>query len=259
MSEEEAAMLLEVVVENAAGLEAAIIGGADRIELCSALDTGGITPPLALMKLAATAPIPVRALCRPRAGDFAYSEADMALLMADVTDALECGLEGVVIGAGTRTGLAGKQLAAILKHARTLRRVANTGFTLHRVFDTLDDMPAALEDAAALGFDTILTSGGARTAPEGAPVLEALVRQAADRIRILAGGGINVGAVPALCKAGVRQFHASCRVRSDQNSEPALVRLGYAPEKPWQTDVRTIAELKEAIALHQQNDPSGRS
>jgi copper homeostasis protein len=242
-------MLLEICVEDAACLAAALAGGADRIELCTALGVGGLTPPPSLMQLAARLPLPVRALCRPQAGGFAYDAAELALAEADAVAAIDCGLEGVVIGAGNRAGLDAPGLARIIARTRAAAdaRGRSAGLTLHRVFDTLADMPQALETAIELGFDTILTSGGAGRAQDGADVLAALVRHAAGRITVLAGSGIDAAAVPTLHAAGIRAFHASCRRPVGGAVDPDLARLGFVEDRPLRTDAASVRHLREAI------------
>jgi copper homeostasis protein len=203
------------------------------------------------MLLAARLPLPVRALCRPQAGGFAYDAAELALVEADALAAIECGLEGVVIGAGNRAGLDAPGLSRIIARTRAAAqaRGRSAGLTLHRVFDTLADMAQALEIAIELGFDTILTSGGANRAHDGADVLGALVRQAAGRITVLAGSGIDAAAVPTLHAAGIRAFHASCRQPIEDTVDPDLARLGFVEARPLRTNAASVRHLREAIAL----------
>ncbi len=147
-------VLLEVCVDSPKGLAAAIEGGANRIELCSALELGGLTPVAGLMKAAAAAPIPVYAMIRPHAGPFIFDAADEAAMMADIDAVRAFGLEGVVIGANRPDGTLDMPLIRRLKaHA------AGLGSTLHRAFDLVPDADAALEQAVELGFERILTSG----------------------------------------------------------------------------------------------------
>ncbi|HCO54934.1 MAG TPA: copper homeostasis protein CutC, partial [Pelagibacterium sp.] len=119
--------ILEICVDDAAGLAAAISGGADRIELCSSLALGGLTPTPGLMALAATSPIPVYAMIRPRAGDFVFSRDDVATMETDIDAARSAGLSGVVLGA---THPDGRLDTAILE--RLVTRASGLGLTLHR-------------------------------------------------------------------------------------------------------------------------------
>lgn len=200
-----AEVVVEVCVDDAAGLEQAVAGGADRIELCSALALGGLTPSGGFMALAAKAPVPVYAMIRPRAGDFCYGQAEIAQMEADIGAARLAGLAGVVLGANLPDGRL---------DMRTLQRLVakadGMGLTLHRAFDLTPDKPEALEQAVDLGFHRVLTSGGARRAIDGLPVIAALMAQAEGRIGIMPGSGITAASAPALAGLPLREVHASC-------------------------------------------------
>ncbi|NKJ40881.1 copper homeostasis protein CutC [Novosphingobium sp. SG720] len=245
--------MLEVCVEDAAGLAAALAGGAARVELCAALDLGGLTPPASLVALAARQPLPVHALARPRPGDFRYDAQDRALVRADLTSFAQAGLAGAVIGGGGPEGLDCAALSGWVAHAHDLG--AARGFplslTLHRVFDLLDDPLAGLETAVELGFDRILTSAGAVRAGDAVDRFAALVRAARGRIAIMAGGGLDPAVVAALRAVGVTEFHASCRVAVSWPGPDAdlarLVALGFAADQPArQTDPARVAAFRAA-------------
>lgn len=160
-------ILLEVCVDSAEGLTAAIEGGAGRIELCSALELGGLTPLPSLMRIAARAPIPVYAMIRPHAGPFIFGAADEEAMMIDIDAVRAAGLAGVVIGANRPDGTLDMPLIHRLKaHATGL------GSTLHRAFDLVPDADQALEQAIELGCERILTSGCALKAAEGLDTLK---------------------------------------------------------------------------------------
>lgn len=240
---------LEVCVEDAAGIAAAASGGADRIELCSALGVGGLTPPASLIRAAAAAPLPVHLLCRPREGGFVCDAADRALVADDMRGAAEAGLAGVVIGASRADGtLDTDTLAAWVALARELgaARGSALSLTLHRAFDLVPDMAAALDDAIALGFDRVLTSGGAVKAVDGAAALAALVERSAGRIGILAGSGVSPATAPAILATGVRELHASCR-RAVAQGDDTLVRFGFAAAQRMETDAGIVATLAQMV------------
>lgn len=237
---------LEVCVEDVAGIAAAAAGGADRIELCAALAVGGLTPPLSLIRVAAASPLPVHLLARPREGDFVYSRVEAMLVAEDIRTAAEAGLAGVVIGASDRqrrldVGL----LAQWVGQARVLgaERGAPLSLTLHRAFDLCPDLPAALEDAIQLGFDRVLTSGGAPRAVDGAAMLQRLHEQAAGRIGILAGSGVNRATLPALLATGIAEVHASCRQSHAVPEDWPERRFGFMAAQIGGTDVETVAGL----------------
>lgn len=230
--------LLEICVDDVAGLEAAIAGGADRIELCSALGAGGLTPSRGFMAVAAKASIPVHALIRPRAGDFTYSEAEIAVMETDIAAAREAGLAGVVIGATTAQATLDVDVIQ-----RLVKAAGGLDLTLHRAIDVVEDMDAALDFAMALGFSRILTSGGARHAEEGIETLARLASRGAGRISVMPGGGVRPENVARLLAIpGIRELHASCGQVA--RSESRLVELGFSPETTRRTDAETVRALK---------------
>jgi copper homeostasis protein len=214
-------VILEVCVDTPAGLAAAIEGGADRIELCSALALQGLTPAPGLMAIAAEAAIPIYPMIRPRNGDFVYDAGDLDAILRDIDATREAGLAGVVIGANLSSGeLDVDALSMLVAHAEGL------GVTLHRAFDLTPDPFAALETAIDLGFERILTSGCALNAMAGAETIAALVEQADGRIAILAGGGVNPSNVAAAGGADRRAGGARLVQRADD------LRPGPGPRGP---------------------------
>lgn len=225
--------LLEVCVDDRAGFLAAIQGGADRIELCSALDVGGLTPTRELMAFAArTAPIPVYAMIRPRAGDFVFGELETARMRRDIDAVRAAGLAGVVLGASRPDGrLDVGGLAALVAASSGLGR------TLHRAFDVVPDPAEALDAAIALGFERILTSGGRERAPDGLDGIAAALARAAGRIVVMPGAGITAETVGPILALGPREVHASCRVSP-----------GTAPDARRVTSAEAVRRLKARLA-----------
>lgn len=199
-------ILLEVCVDTPAGLAAAIAGGADRIELCAALGQQGLTPAPGLIAQASKAPIPIYAMIRPRQGDFRYDAVELDAMRRDIDAARDAGLAGVVFGANRDNGeLDADVLAPLIAQSEGL------GVTLHRAFDLVPDFEAGLELAIDLGFERVLTSGGAQNAMAGAARIAQLTAQARARIAILAGGGINpANAAEVIARTGVTEVHGSC-------------------------------------------------
>ena len=235
--------LLEICVADIHSLEAAIEGGADRIELCSALELGGLTPSSGLMRLAAQAPIPVYAMIRPRAGDFVFSPREGELMQADIEAAGEAGLGGVVLGASLPDGRLDETLLECLR-----AQAQGLGSTLHRAFDLVPEPLAALETAVALGFERILTSGGAPTAPEGLDVLVRLHRAARGRIGIMPGSGLTPANIaPLLAALPVAEVHSSCSAAGEPWSAEA-VRLGFAVGRRRPTRADIVRAFREAMA-----------
>jgi len=234
--------LLEVCVDDGAGLASAIAGGADRIELCSALEMGGLTPGPGLIAEAAQAPIPVRAMVRPRPGDFVVSNQDMAILLGDISAIRAAGLSGVVLGASLHDGrLDVINLARLVEAAGPLHK------TLHRAIDLVPDMAEAVEQAVALGFDTILTSGRADTAMAGLDEIALVHAVAAGRITIMAGAGVNAdNAAAILGRVRLGALHGSCSAPAQADSA-AAARLGFDSPLRKATSAEKVAAMKAAI------------
>ncbi len=256
-------MTLEICVDDIAGLDAAITGGADRIELCAALGLGGLTPSPSLIAAAASAPIPVHVLARPREGGFQYTPREIAMIAGDITAAADAGLAGVVVGASLADHrLDTDTLANLLAHARSASKArgAPLSLTLHRAIDLSPDLPAALDAAIALGFDRILTSGGAPKAIDGLDMLATLHRRSDGRIAILAGSGIDADNAPAFLDVGIVEIHASCSTVasiSDAVADPHDLarerRFGFTSTSQRHTDVARVRRLKTVLTamLHQ--------
>jgi copper homeostasis protein len=236
-------MKLEVCVADPQSLAAAIAGGAERIELCSALELGGLTPLPGLIALAAEAPMPVYALVRPRSGDFIFDQHDIDAMLRDIDAIRATGLAGVVLGANFENGaLDDRLLARLLDHAQGL------GSTLHRAMDLVPDFAEATETAIALGFERILTSGGAPTALEGLGQLALTHATAAGRIKIMAGGGLRPDNVLELLEAvPVDEVHSSCAGTPEPMAEGA-VRLGFAAKTRKHTDAEVVRKFREVLA-----------
>lgn len=202
------AYTFEICVDTAESLAAAA-PFADRIELCTGLDIGGLTPDHGLMALAAESGIETHVLIRGRSGDFSMGPDDLAAACANITAVRQLGLHGVVIGVEKSGSLDLDALGRLVAAADGL------ALTLHRVIDVLDDPLAALETVISLGFHRVLTSGGAAIAPLGVEGLQRLHDAARGRIEIMAGGGIKSSNLPELMGATtITSFHASCSTSS---------------------------------------------
>lgn len=236
-------ILLEVCVDSPQSLAAAIEGGADRIELCAALETGGLTPSPGLMSLAAKATIPVYAMIRTRPGDFVFDEADMTTLLADIDAVRATGLEGVVLGANRPDGTLDRAvLSRLAGHAKGL------GMTLHRAFDLAGpDFAPSIELAVELGFERILTSGGETSALKGLDRLAECFDHARGRVAIMPGSGVNLDTVGAIqARLPLREIHSSCSAAADATNLKAL-ELGFVSPRPKHTDADIVRKMKAAL------------
>lgn len=199
---------IEVCIDNLESLHLAIAGGATRIELCSSLALGGLTPSLGFMKKAAQiSTIPVYAMIRPRQGDFLYDQDDIDAMLLDIEAAAEAGLQGVVFGVLTADGMIDLPLAQQLAERANLYGL---GITFHRAIDQSSDWQQALEDIISLGAERILTSGLAANVEQGIDTLKQMVEQADGRVSIMAGAGLTAENVQTIVNAtGVREVHLS--------------------------------------------------
>ncbi|GGH37468.1 copper homeostasis protein [Cribrihabitans marinus] len=232
--------LLEICVDSVAGLEAAVAGGADRIELCAALVLGGLSPPLSLLQAARQVPVPVHVMVRPRAGDFLYSAAELAGMAAEIAQVRQMGLAGAVLGAGSGAGLDWPALERLCAAARGL------DVTLHRVVDLLPDRQGIPGPAQALGVRRILTSGGAATAMEGIDDIACLVRTAPPGLSVMPGAGVDPGNVAELvARTGATEIHASAAVAAPEENRD-LLALGFAPDIRRAPKVESVRALKAA-------------
>lgn len=233
--------LLEICVDSHAGLAAAIAGGADRIELCAALDLGGLSPSPALLQAASDCPVPVYCMVRPRAGDFLYSSDEIAGMCMEIANVHRIGLAGVVLGAGSSDGLD-------IPTLKTLSSAADgMGRTLHRVVDLLSDFNDVPSIAHDLGFERVLTSGGAQKAIDGLDIIGPMSTVAPSGLSIMPGGGVTPdNAASILRRTGTFEIHASAR--SDISDHPTkLQRLGFVSNPDRATDQATVRALKTAI------------
>ncbi len=187
-------------------------GGADRIELNSALFLGGLTPSIgALEAVKAQVKIPVMCMVRPREGGFCYTAFDYDTVCRDALALVRAGADGVVFGFLNDDGTVdAARCADFLGRVRAENPEVETVF--HRAIDVVPDVFAALDTLTALGVTRVLTSGQRASAPQGAETIRKMLAHAAGRIDILPGGGINAGNVRGfIAETGVKSVHASAR------------------------------------------------
>ena len=196
----------EVAVDSIESALTAQICGAHRVELCADLGIGGITPSYGMMAVAKQRlHIPIHVIIRPRRGDFLYSEAEFDIMRRDIETAKSFGVNGVVLGLLLPDGRIDiDRTRVLIELARPL------SVTFHRAFDVAVDPHTALDALIQLGVDTVLTSGQQPTAEQGLPLITALVKQAAGRIDIMPGSGINPTNIRAIVQqSGAKTFHFS--------------------------------------------------
>ncbi|WP_044176670.1 copper homeostasis protein CutC [Granulicella mallensis] len=201
-------IVFELCAESIQACLAAREGGADRIELCSALSEGGLTPSHGLIRAAVLrSELPVHVLLRPRGGDFLYTEDEFKLMQEDLSHARTLGATGFVLGILRADGT-----VDVERTRELVELAAPLEVTFHRAFDYTVALEQALEDILGTGCRRILTSGGEPDVLAGAGKLAQLVQQAAGRIEIAVGGGLRIKDAIALARStGANHFHGSLR------------------------------------------------
>ena len=196
----------------------------DRIELNCGMAVGGLTPTLTLARAAREIfPGPIIAMVRPREGGFVYSEAEYRLMLQEAKSLLEKGIDGLATGF-----LTPNQRIDTVRCAEFRKALPHATLVFHKAFDFVPDRTAALQELIDCGFSRILTSGGAKTAREGATELSRLHLLARGQIEILPGGGIRAENVASLIQAtGIRQIHSAVReIASETSAHSSSMGLG---------------------------------
>ena len=240
--------ILEVCVDSYASAVAAIAGGADRLELCSALSVGGLTPSAALLRqIRKGSDIPIRCLMRPRGGDFFYTPEEIQQMAMEMAALRDAGADGFVIGCLTADGeLDGNAMEPLLKEASGL------GLTLHRCIDVSRDLEETYRQAALLGFDTVLTSGGAGECLDGMETIGRLlaIRDKENGPEVLIGAGVNAGVIAAFREKypQSRAFHMSGKteIESGMRFRREGVPMGLPGLDEWHIPVTSEEAVREA-------------
>ncbi|WP_203247286.1 copper homeostasis protein CutC [Sporosarcina beigongshangi] len=203
---------VEITAQDLFSVKAAIEGGADRVELCTALGTAGLTPSIGLIEgaveLASKNGLKgfVDVLVRPREGDFVYDLDEVETAIRDIRLAVAAGVDGVVIGALRTDGS-----IDCVAMSRMMEAAGDTPVVFHRAFDVLADQFVALEELIEMGVVRILTSGAAPKTGDGISRLQELVKRANGRVEIMAGGGVQITEIRQLFDIGVDAVHLSAK------------------------------------------------
>lgn len=241
--------LFEVCANSVESCIAAQKGGANRVELCAGIPEGGTTPSygdiITAREVLTTAKLHV--IIRPRGGDFLYSPIEQRIMLKDIDNARRLEADGVVLGCLTAEGDIDISLMKQLMEA-----AQGISVTFHRAFDVCRNPQKALEDIISLGCDRILTSGGQPTAEQGIPLLKELQKQAAGRITLLAGCGVNETNIARIAReTGIREFHFSARetVASRMQYRNEQVQMGATVSvNEFERNVTTEKRVRMTIA-----------
>ena len=242
---------LEICAEALQACRAATQGGADRIELCSALGEGGVTPSRGLLRSALQrSGLPLHVLIRPRAGNFIFSNEEFSVMCQDLEDALSLGAAGVVIGALTpqrEVDRAQTKMLVRLAHGRPV--------TFHRALDQSSDVLEQLEVIIDLGCSRVLTSGGHPTVSQGLVMLERLIERASGRVRVAAGGGVTLEIASRLRNIEGLDFHASVRRHAPEDTSIVRDPLWNGAGSSRGIRSQDVRELREALGMPKHSPP----
>ncbi len=243
-------VLLEVCIASVDDAIAAMAGGADRLELNSALSLGGLTPsPGSFAEVRRMAKVPLIAMVRPRPGGFCYSANEFNVMLRDAEWLLDAGADGLAFGVLTAAGRVN------VARCRRLRELCGSRVAVfHRAFDVSPEPMAAIDVLIDLGFRRVMTSGQEATAYNGSPLIARLIQHAAGRIEVLPAGGINRFTVEDIvARTGCDQVHASLRTTVRDTSICARSQITFSsvrslPEDRFeQTSAEAVATVKALL------------
>jgi len=221
-------MNIEICINS---LEGAIIAeryGAKRVELCSALSVGGLTPSFGLIKQCVQkTKVEVHVIIRPKEGGFVYNLEDISLMKIDISAAKRAGAKGVVFGVLTKDNTIADYNITLVEFAKTL----NLEVTFHRAFDFLIDYKLGIEKLIEIGFDRVLTSGTKPTAIEGIEVIASLQKRFGDKIQIMAGSGVNKKNALQLANTGIENLHFTAQKPISINTQFSMGEVTVVDEE----------------------------
>ena len=223
-------MIVEAVCCSVRDAVLAETAGAHRIELCSALEVGGLTPSLGMLSSVCEAvSIPVMAMVRPRAGDFTYDDSEWQVILADARALLVAGATGIVFGALlSQDGLGRGPGFRVHPRAADIAALAPNACTFHRAIDATEDLISAAETAMAMGFARVLTSGGKPSALEGAPILREM--QAAGATILACGKVRSSNVANIVAQSGATEVHLGPRRAVGGPFLPEIAEFGVQTE-----------------------------
>lgn len=251
---------VEICANSAESCKIAQEGGADRVELCSGMPEGGTTPSAGEIMTARnllTEGTKLHVMIRPRGGDFVYSPLEVEAMVHDIDMAHDLMADGVVFGCLTNEGNIDDHLMTKL-----IRRARGMSVTFHRAFDMCRNPSEALIELIDLGVDRVLSSGQKTTADEGIPLLRKLREQAAGRIEVMAGCGVNEHNIVHIAQeTGIREFHFSGRVHvpsSMKYKNKAVSMGGNVSVDEYTKDLTSLEKVRNTIAALEKWEEAGK-
>lgn len=245
-------MLLEICVDSVESAIAAERGGAQRVELCSDLLEGGITPSHGLIsQVRNRIQIDLFVMIRPRGGDFCYTPDELDLMQEDIEHARRLGADGIILGV-----LDDQAQVNVDRTQRLVEKAGPLPVTFHRAIDMTPDPCAAMAAVVETGAQRVLTSGGAAKVSQALPLVSRMIQAAGSRIRVMVGGGITPQTIESVARAtGAAEFHASVRTRmpSPVHYHRRDVPMGELQDREYvryvvqEENVRALARVLERV------------
>ena len=231
-------MLLEICASNYKSAINTQTAGAHRIELCTELAVGGLTPSYGLLKqILKVLTIPVFVLIRPRSGNFTYSETEFEIMKEDIQLCKELGCSGIVSGVlNTNNTIDVERTRQLIELSKPL------SFTFHRAFDWTPNPLEALEQLIMIGAKRVLTSGQEPSAEKGIELLKQIQNKANGRITILPGGGINIENSKMFKDIGFTELHASATSINSVN-EPPIISMNST--KFYDETIEVVSDIEK--------------
>ena len=234
---------IEIAIEEPGHAAQLIDLGVHRIELCSNLNEGGLTPSAAQIEMTVdVSDLPVYVMLRPRAGDFIYNRLEKHMMLEELKIVSDCGASGIVFGALD----GGRNVdAEFVELVAQFAQDYGLGMTFHRAFDACARPDVAMELLVELGVERILTSGFSPKVKDDLPALKHLWEQAAGRIEIQAGSGVSAEYVDDLWSAGIRAYHCTARMKMLAREDSLEAKLGFGDY--WSVDRKKVEQLGDAL------------
>jgi copper homeostasis protein len=242
----ETTYVIEIATTDYQSTKAAVAGGADRIELCTALSEGGLTPSMALIQKCRTDfKVALFPIVRPRSGDFLYSPEEFKIIKQDALFCKQSGCDGIVIGFLNADGTINKDWTS-----QIVELVYPLEATFHRAFDRCRDPFEALKDVIETGCQRILTSGLQPTAVQGMGLIRQLMTKAQDDIILMPGSGVRAENIKDVAeKTGAVEFHASLRIKKESNMQYRQPAFADSAESYTHSSViaEDVVQLRKAL------------
>lgn len=238
-------MVLEICIDSIESVKNAVNGKASRLEICSSLSEGGLTPSLGLINFTKQyTNIPIYSMIRIRSGNFNYTQDEMDAMIYDLKLLKNHNVDGFVFGALDENNKIQKEYCHKIVEAARPKPV-----TFHRAFDEVDEPFIALNEIINLGFERILTSGKKNTAIEGIELIKQLVDKADDKIIIMPGSGITCDNISLIKNStGAKEFHASAKVPVDNRNTKNSIKIGDNIDKPIMiTNEKIVKQLIDIL------------